>query len=75
DHLFGDGEAPPDDEINEGALGFEPFAALAQDGTIEADSAALQEKLSEADYAKLMAILPSLGHVGEGHCQETQLKT
>lgn len=74
DHLFGDGEAPPDDEINTGALGFEPFAALADNGQIEADSDALRQGLPEADYNKLLEILPSLGHVGEGHCEETQLK-
>lgn len=71
DHLFGDGEAPPDDEINTGALGFAPLAALAEDGKLEADAATLQQKLSPADYNKLKAILPSLGHVGEGHCHES----
>lgn len=75
DHLFGDGETSADDELNQGALGFEPLAALAQDGKLEADTSDLKEKLSDADYAKLMKILPSLGHVGEGHCKETQLKT
>jgi len=70
DHIFGDAEAPMDDEINTGALGFEPLAAAAQDGTLDVNSAALQEQLSEEDYAMLTGILPSLGHVGEGHCEE-----
>lgn len=70
DHIFGDAEAPMDDEINTGALGFEPLAAIAQDGTLDADSATLQERLAEDEYAMLMGILPSLGHVGEGHCEE-----
>lgn len=71
DHLFGDGEAPPDDEINTGALGFAPLAALAEDGKLEADAVTLQQKLSPADYNQFKAILPSLGHVGEGHCHES----
>lgn len=71
DHLFGDGEAPPEDEINTGALGFAPLAALAKDGKLEADVETLQQKLSPSDYKKLKAILPSLGHVGEGHCNES----
>ena len=70
DHLFGDADAPMDDDLNMGALGFDPLAAIAQDGTLNADSSALQSQLSEADYNQILAILPSLGHVGEGHCEE-----
>jgi hypothetical protein len=70
DHVFGDAEAPMDDDINTGALGFDPLAAIAQDGTLIVDSVALQEQLSEAEYVTLTEILPSLGHVGEGHCEE-----
>ena len=73
DHLFGDGEAAPDDEINTGALGFDPLAALAQDGTLTVDGTDLEQNLSAEDYDKLLSILPSLGHVGEGHCAETEL--
>lgn len=68
DHLFGDGEAPADDSINTGALGFDPLAALATDGTLEIDQAGLQEQLAADDYALLESILPGLGHTGEGHC-------
>lgn len=75
DHLFGDGEAPADDDINTGALGFDPLAALAQNGQVDVDSATLKEQLSEADYQTLMGILPSLGHVGEGHCEASDLTT
>ncbi|RYD06119.1 hypothetical protein N752_06205 [Desulforamulus aquiferis] len=28
----------------------------------------LKEKLSAEDYKMLVDVLPSLGHVGEGHC-------
>ncbi len=75
DHLFGDGGAPADDSINTGALGFDPLAALAQNGVVNVDSAALQAGLSAADYKTLLEILPSLGHVGEGHCAEVKLTT
>jgi len=71
DHLFGDGESPPDDEINTGALGFSPLAALAENDLVEEDLTSLESKLAPADYQKLKGILPSLGHVGEGHCHES----
>jgi hypothetical protein len=73
DHLFGDGGAPAADSINTGALGFDPLFALAKGGVVDVDSAALQAGLSEADYTTFLSILPSLGHVGEGHCEEVQL--
>ena len=75
DHLFGDAETPADDDLNVGALGFDPLAALAQDGQLLVDSDGLEAQLSDADYQKLMELLPSLGHVGEGHCNETKLAT
>ena len=68
DHLFGDGSASPDEEINTGALGFAPLAAIATAGKVEVNMAQLKNKFSPAEYQKFMAILPSLGHVGEGHC-------
>nr|WP_239112703.1 DUF4382 domain-containing protein [Halomicronema sp. CCY15110] len=73
DHLFGDGEAPADDDINTGALGFDPLAAIANGNTLDVDMAALEAQLTPEEYQTLMGILPSLGHVGEGHCEETQL--
>jgi hypothetical protein len=73
DHLFGDAGVPMDDDINTSALGFEPLAALAENGEVNGDSATLKANLSEADYTTLMNILPSLGQVGEGHCEETNL--
>jgi len=75
DHLFGDGNTPATEEPNTTALGFDPFMNIAEGGQLSADLAALKQKLSEADYQKLMSILPSIGHVGEGHCKETQLTT
>ncbi len=68
DHIFGDAETPLDDELNVGAPGFEPFAGVAEGGTLDIDMAGLQAKLSAEDYQMLVDILPTLGHVGEGHC-------
>lgn len=72
DHLFGDGDAPANDSINTGALGFDPLAALATDGTLEIDQAGLREQLAAEDYTLLTEILPGLGHTGEGHCTTEQ---
>lgn len=73
DHLFGDGEAPADDDINTGALGFGPLAALAKNGEVNVNSADLKAGLSPAEHDTFLKILPSLGHVGEGHCEEVKL--
>lgn len=69
DHVFGDGEATPDDEINVGAIGFQPLAQLANNGELNIDLATLEAQLSPDDYGKLINNLESLGHVGEGHCR------
>jgi len=68
DHIFGDAETPMDDDLNLSAVGFEPFAGIAEGGKLDADMAKLQSKLSSGDYQMLVDILPTLGHVGEGHC-------
>lgn len=71
DHIFGDIDLDPADSLNQGALGFEPFAALAQEGMLDLQNEQLALQLSEEDYAKLSTeIFPNLGHVGEGHCFE-----
>jgi hypothetical protein len=74
DHIFGDAEAPADDAINTGALGFDPLAELAQDGTLNVSTSELESQLSPEEYQTLQEALNSLGHVGEGHCEmmETQ---
>lgn len=69
DHLFGDNESPADDELNIGALGFQPLANLASNGTLNTDLATLKQNLTSEEYDKLMDNLNSLGHVGEGHCR------
>lgn len=72
DHLFGDGQEPADSDINLGALGFAPLAALAQEKSIDLNSEDLQAQLEEADYQTFLQALANLGHVGEGHCRQTQ---
>lgn len=70
DHIFGDAEAPMDDALNVGALGFDPLAALAEEGQLLTTVTELESALSGEDYTKLVDTLASLGHVGEGHCYE-----
>lgn len=70
DHLFGNGDLPPDDSLNVGALGFDPLAALAKNGTLAVNSADLQAGLSAEDYETFLNAFTTLGHVGEGHCYE-----
>jgi len=68
DHLFGDMEQPADCALNTIATGFEPFARLMQEGTVQEDLHSLSLKLPEETYEKLLAVLLTLGHTGEGHC-------
>ncbi|MCB0191949.1 MAG: hypothetical protein KDJ65_08395 [Anaerolineae bacterium] len=68
DHIFGDGSLPEDDGLNVDAPGFAPFAAMADEGQINTDLAALSEALPDDQYQQLIDMLPTLGHTGEGHC-------
>jgi len=68
DHIFGDADTPLDDELNVLAPGFTPFADVAAGGKLDIDMAGLEAQLSAEDYKMLVDILPTLGHVGEGHC-------
>ncbi|MFC1944464.1 DUF4382 domain-containing protein [Chloroflexota bacterium] len=68
DHIFGDGDIPVDDHLNIGAVGFAPFADIAEGSTVDEDMAGLRGKLSTEDYRILTDTLVTLGHVGEGHC-------
>lgn len=69
DHIFGDAQTSLDDDLNIGALGFQPLATLAQNGELKINLATLEKTLNPEDYQKLMNNLNSLGHVGEGHCR------
>lgn len=72
DHVFGDADTPLDDDLNVLAPGFDPFAELAEDGVLDIDMAGLEDALSSDVYQILVDTLPTLGHVGEGHCYESQ---
>jgi len=68
DHIFGDAETALDDELNAGAPGFQPFAELATDGVLDINMAQIQANMATEAYGLLLDMLPTLGHVGEGHC-------
>lgn len=70
DHIFGDQELASDDELNLGALGFEPLAKLAQNDSLRVTMEELSQKLTAEEYQQLTTAINSLGHVGEGHCHE-----
>lgn len=72
DHIFGDAEAPADDAINTGAVGFDPMAELADNGSLNVDLATLEQELSPENYQTLEKAIQGLGHVGEGHCKKTE---
>ena len=68
DHIFGDADTPLEDALNADALGFQPLADLASEGTLELNETDLAERLSPQNYQKLTEAIAGLGHVGEGHC-------
>jgi hypothetical protein len=71
DHVFGDASAPADDDLNVGAVGFAPLAALAADGRLDVTTSDLETLLAADDWARMQSALGTLGHVGEGHCYES----
>jgi len=71
DHLFGDLDTPPEDALNQDALGFEPLASLASDNAVKLSDEDLATQLSQENYQKLTEAIVGLGHVGEGHCVVT----
>ncbi len=73
DHIFGDIDTPADDGLNIGALGFDSLARLAKEGKAEIDMAGLKQGLTADEYSKWLEILPTLGHVGEGHAHAEEL--
>ena len=73
DHFFGRADRPIDQSPNDQAIGFEPFANLAEGNTLNITSQQLQSRLSAEDYNTLVYSVTELGHVGEGHCRIEQL--
>ena len=74
DHIFGDADTPAEDALNQDALGFQPLANLASNGTLQLDDAELASQLSESEYQQLTEAVSGLGHVGEGHCVVSTLE-
>jgi len=68
DHIFGDASLTADDPLNTAAAGFEPFASLMAEGTVDVDLDILRTDFEEDSYANLLDLLTTLGHTGEGHC-------
>jgi len=68
DHIFGDIELTSNSELNSMAVGFDPFADLMQEGSVYENLSSLSDNLSEETFHKLIEVLPTLGHTGEGHC-------
>lgn len=68
DHLFGDAE-DGDDEMNQAAVGFGPFANLAANGTLDVDQDELRDGWTGRQYLQFRDALHSIGHTGEAHCQ------
>ncbi len=65
DHIFGDKEAPEDDHVNTGSVGFDFFDKFRKDGKVICS----QSEMKSADgYATLVKAIWTLGHLGEGHC-------
>ncbi|MEM9774232.1 MAG: DUF4382 domain-containing protein [Chloroflexota bacterium] len=70
DHVFGDFETAMDEAINVSAVGFDPLAALSNNGELNIGQSDLESQLSAEDFDKMFNNLQTLGHVGEGHCYE-----
>lgn len=73
DHVFGDSEAGPPDTSDESsvnfmAVGFGPFAALAQDDSLQIDQQQLGQLMNGATYLQLIDAVRTMGHSGEAHC-------
>lgn len=66
DHIFGDIEAPADDHINTGSVGFEFFNEYAKAGMVDITQ---DELKSAGEYSILIKSIETLGHLGEGHCE------
>lgn len=75
DHLFGDGESPPSAEINTKSLGFDPFAATAEEGKLSLAAADADTWATPQLRQLLQEVLMSMPHVGEGHCEVDMLES
>lgn len=74
DHVFGDVNSSVEEVLNQNALGFQPLADLAVQGTVKLNSVTLSNKLSPQNHQRLTEAIAGLGHVGEGHCTVNTLR-
>ena len=70
DHIFGDKEAAITDHINTGSVGFEFFNTFSKDGKLEVTQEMLK---NSAAYSVLIKAISTLGHLGEGHCEVSNM--
>lgn len=70
DHIFGDKGAAATDHINTGSVGFDFFNAFVKDGKLEVTQEMLKKS---SDYGKLIKAIATLGHLGEGHCDVSNM--
>ncbi|HOP61989.1 MAG TPA: DUF4382 domain-containing protein [Spirochaetota bacterium] len=70
DHIFGDKGAPADDHINTGSVGFDFFNAYAKEGKLDVAQDVFKKSSNFATFIKAVS---TLGHLGEGHCEVTNL--
>ena len=66
DHIFGDNEAPADDHINTGSVGFDFFNQFVKNGKV---AIAQSDMTKSKGYDVLLKAIWTLGHLGEGHCE------
>ncbi len=72
DHIFGDNDAPADDHINTGSVGFDFFNRRQKDGRVTVSQ---KELRGAPGYQTLVKAIWTLGHLGEGHCEASQTST
>ena len=70
DHIFGDKEAGAGDHINSGSVGFDFFNAHAKDGKVDITQGMLKNSPA---YGTLIKAISTLGHLGEGHCEVSNM--
>jgi hypothetical protein len=70
DHIFGDKEAGAGDHINTGSVGFDFFNAHAKDGKVDVTQVMLKNSPA---YGTLIKAISTLGHLGEGHCEVSNM--
>ena len=69
DHVFGDGEFPPEAEINQKSVGFGPLVEATEGDEVTVTAADWEQWGTPELRRSLEKTVQSMPHVGEGHCQ------